>query len=539
MNKNLRYRGLAILVVILASAYLIIGIPKSKDELLSNIRNNIRLGLDLKGGSHLVCQIQVQDAFKAEANATIERLKEPMAKAAIVYQTAETNDPQTINDAEKIEITIKGVPLDKTGEFRRIVADNAPSWTLTGINSTDYRLNLKPTEAISLRRDTVQRAIDTIEKRINGLGLAEASVQQRGRAEADSEVMIQMPGVDDPARVKDLLKTAAVLELAAVINGPHANQAAALQANGGFLPLNARLVQSAGRGGESPDSWYVLSRTPVVTGRDLRNARPSRDEFGRWETDFTLSQEAARRFGTYTETNVGNRMAIVLDGRVRSAPTIQSRIDDSGRITGAGTEAEAADLALVLKSGSLPAGLSYLQETTVGPSLGADSIRQGFIAGLVGLAAVVFVMLAYYKGAGVNATLALILNAVMLIAAVSYFEAVLTLPGIAGVILTIGMAVDSNVLIFERIREELRAGKAVAAGIDAGFGRALLTIIDTHVTTVVSCAFLFIFGSGPVKGFAVTLVIGLIANLFTAVFVSRAIFDWSLERNPQMESLSI
>ncbi len=539
MNTNLRYKGLAILAVILACVYLIIGIPKSKDELSANLRNNIKLGLDLKGGSHLVCQIQVQDAFKAEANATIERMKEPMAKAGIAYQSAEINDPQTLNDAEKIEITIKGVPIDKTGAFRQIAADQATSWTLTGINATDYRLNLKATEAISLRRDTVQRAIDTIEKRINSLGLAEASVQQRGRAEADSEVMVQMPGVDDPARVKDLISKAAVLKLAAVVNGPHAGQAAALQANGGFLPLNATMVQSAGRNGESPDSWYVVSKTPVVTGRDLRNARPSRDEMGRWETDFTLSQEAARRFGAYTEANVNNRMAIILDERVRSAPTIQSRIDDSGRITGAGTEAEASDLALILKSGSLPAGLKYLQETTVGPSLGADSIRQGFIAGIAGLIAVVAVMLLYYKGAGVNATLALILNAVMLIAAVSYFGAVLTLPGIAGVILTIGMAVDSNVLIFERIREELRTGKSIAAAIDAGFGRALLTIIDTHVTTVVSCAFLFIFGSGPVKGFAVTLVIGLIANLFTAVFVSRTMFDWSVERNPGMQSLSI
>lgn len=539
MKTNLRYKGLAILAVILACVYLIIGIPKSKDELVANLRSNIKLGLDLKGGSHLICQIQVQDAFKAEADAVSDRLKEPMAKAGIVYQSIEISEPQTLADAEKIEITVKGVPVDKTSEFRRIVTDNAPAWSLTGINATDYRLNLKATEAINLRRDTVQRAIGTIEKRINSLGLAEASVQQRGRAEADSEVMIQMPGVDDPARVKDLLKTAAVLELAAVVNGPHANRAAALDANGGFLPLNARLVEAAGRGGEATGSFYVLSKRPVVTGRDLRNARPSRDEMGRWETDFTLSQEAARRFGTYTESNVGNRMAIILDSKVLSAPTIQSRIDDSGRITGSGTENEAADLALVLKSGSLPAGLKYLQETTVGPSLGADSIRAGLMAGLVGLAAVIIVMLLYYRGAGVNATLALILNAVMLIAAVSYFEAVLTLPGIAGVILTIGMAVDSNVLIFERIREELHGGKGVAAAIDAGFGRALLTIIDTHVTTVVSCAFLFIFGSGPVKGFAVTLVIGLIANLFTAVFVSRTLFDWSLERNPRMESLSI
>ncbi len=539
MSKNLRYKALIILAVILGCVYLIAGLPKSKDELMANLRNNIKLGLDLKGGSHLICQIQVQDAFKAEANATIERLKPALTKAGVAYGSMETNDPRTLADAEKIEIYIKGVPIDKTGPFRQAVTDNATQWTLSGVNATDYRLNVKTTEAIQLRKDTVQRAIDTIEKRINGLGLAESTVQQRGRAEADSEVMVQMPGVDDPARVKQLLSTAAVLELAEVKSGPHASREAAMQSGGGMLPLNSRLVPASGRGGEASGSYYVVSRIPVVTGRDLRNARPSRDEFGKWETDFTLSQEAARRFGQYTESNVGNRMAIILDGQVRTAPTIQSRIDDSGRITGAGTEAEAADLSLVLKSGSLPAGLKYLQETTVGPSLGADSIRQGFQAGAAGLIAVVLVMLLYYKGAGVNATAALLLNALILIAAVVYFDAVLTLPGIAGVILTIGMAVDSNVLIFELIREELRGGKGIAAAIDAGFGRAFLTIIDTHVTTVVSCAFLFIFGSGPVKGFAVTLVIGLVANLFTAVWVSRVLFDWSIERNPRMESLSI
>jgi len=277
----------------------------------------------------------------------------------------------------------------------------------------------------------------------------------------------------------------------------------------------------------------------VVTGRDVRIARASRDEFGKWETDFTLSQDAARRFGRYTEANVGNRLAIVLDGKVRSAPSIQSRIDDSGRITGAASQQEASDLAIVLKAGSLPAGIVYLEERTVGPSLGADSIHQGFVAGISGLIGVIIMMLVYYKKAGINATLALTLNALILLAVLSYFEAVLTLPGIAGIILTVGMAVDSNVLIFERIREELQVGKAIPAAVDTGFGKAFLTIIDTNVTTVVSCAFLFIFGTGPVKGFAITLTIGLVANVFTAVFVSKTLFDVSLARNPRMAKLSI
>jgi preprotein translocase subunit SecD len=539
MYRSLKYRALFIVAVTLASLYFVIGLPRSKEQLIANFRQNIKLGLDLRGGSHLVVQVQVQDAFKAEADQAIERLKEELTKRGISYSSIERNDPQTLEDADKIQIDIKGVPIDSTGPLRQAVLDLLPQWNLSAVNATDYRLNIKPTEALTIRNETVVRAINTIEKRINALGLTEPTVQQRGRTDAEAEIIIQMPGVDDPARVKQILQTAAVLEISEVKDGPFPSQEAVLSRHGGVLPLNTRLVRSVPVRGESGESWYLVARTPVITGRDIRNARASRDEFGRWETDFTLSQEAARRFGRFTEANVGNRLAIILDGMVRSAPTIQSRIDDSGRITGAGSEQEASDLALVLRAGSLPAGLVYLQESTVGPSLGADSIRQGFIAGIVGLIAVIAVMLLYYRMAGVNATIALILNAVILIGVLAYFEAVLTLPGIAGIILTVGMAVDSNVLIFERIKEELAGGKVIPAAIDTGFNRAFLTIIDTHVTTVVSCAFLFIFGSGPVKGFAVTLVIGLLANLFTAVFVSRTLFQWSLVRNPQMERLSI
>jgi len=539
MYKNLKYKAAFIALVTLGCFYLVIGLPKSKEELLANFRKNIRLGLDLRGGSHLVLQVQVQDAFKAESDLLIENLKERLTGAGISYSSIDRNDPKSLEEAERIQVNVKGVPLDKTGPFRTLINDNFPTWVLTAENATDYRLGLRPSESLALRRETVIRSINTIEKRINALGLTEPTVQQRGRTDAESEIIVQMPGVDDPARVKQILQTTAMLELTEVKDGPFPSRESALSKHGGVLPLNTRLVKATNRPGETGEAWYLLARTPVVTGRDLRNARPSRDEFGKWETDFTLSQDAARRFGRFTESNIGNRLAIVLDNQVRSAPTIQNRIEDNGRITGASNEQDAADLALVLRAGSLPAGIVYLQETTVGPSLGADSIREGLIAGIVGLIAVVTVMLVYYRSAGVNATLALILNAVVLVGALSYFEAVLTLPGIAGIVLTIGMAVDSNVLIFERIREELASGKAIPAAVDAGFSRAFLTIIDTHVTTVVSCAFLFIFGSGPVKGFAVTLVIGLIANVFTAVFVSRFMFDFHLMRNPQMKSLSI
>jgi preprotein translocase subunit SecD len=384
----------------------------------------------------------------------------------------------------------------------------------------------------------VLQTMNTIEKKINGLGLAESAVQQRGRAETDAEILVQLPGVDDPARIKDILRTAAMLELFKVIDGPFASREEALGKNGGILPLNSQILKAASRGG-GQEGWYILERTPVITGRDLRDAHAQQGEVGRWETNFVVTQDAAHRFERFTETNIGNRLAIVLDKIVLSAPVIQNKISNNGRITGAANHEEASDLALNLRAGSLPASVIYLEERSVGPALGADSIRDGIYASIAGIVAVIVVMLIYYKRSGVNATLALVLNAIILIAALSYFDATLTLPGIAGVILTIGMAVDSNVLIFERIREELRAGKAVVAAVDTGFSRAFLTIIDTHVTTVVSCAFLFIFGTTAVKGFAVTLVIGLIANLFTAVFVSKAIFDWELSGRRQLEALSI
>jgi len=289
-----------------------------------------------------------------------------------------------------------------------------------------------------------------------------------------------------------------------------------------------------------PGEFWILSRTPVITGRDLRDARPQQGQMGGWETAFVVAQgDAMRRFERFTGSHIGDRLAIVLDNFVMSAPSIKGKISDNGVIEGLSSHEEAADLALNLRAGSLPAGIEVLQEWTVGPSLGSDSIKEGMAAGAAGVISVIIVMLVYYRRSGINATLALVLNAVILIAALSYFNATLTLPGIAGVILTIGMAVDSNVLIFERIREELRAGKAVVAAVDAGFKKAFLTIIDTHVTTVVSCAILFLFGTGPVQGFAVTLVIGLIANVFTAVFVSRTIFDWELGMQKRAVTLSI
>ncbi len=538
MKTNVKARTITIVLTILVCLYGIFGFPKSKADLVKNFEDNIRLGLDLKGGSHLVLQVQVQDAVKADADQTMERLKEDLKKQNITWVSMDRNDPQTIQGADDVEISIKGVPSTQSGAFRSLVSERYPTYLATAVNSTDYMLRLKPSDLVELKADTVKRAIDTISNRIDQLGLAEKSVQQYGQAGADYEILVEMPGVDDPARVRQLINTAAVLEIDSVMDGPFASKDAALAQHGGVLPLGSKLVQSLPRGGQVGD-WYLVSKSPVVAGREMRNAHPGQDEFQKWETAFTLSPDGGKRFGRYTEANIGNKLAVVMDNQIVSVATIQSKIEDSGRITGLSSEQEAEDLSRYLRSGSLPAGVQYLDERTIGPSLGADSIHEGMMAGIAGLIAVIAVMLVYYRRSGVNAVLALVLNTVILLAAVSYFHAVLTLPGIAGVILTIGMAVDSNVLIFERIREELRGGKSVVASVDAGFNKAWWTIVDTHVTTMVSCAFLFLFGEGPVQGFAVTLLIGLLANMFTAVFVSRTIFDYELAGHRSMEALSI
>ncbi|MGA2038036.1 MAG: protein translocase subunit SecD [Bryobacteraceae bacterium] len=542
MTQNLKWRTVVIVVTILLCIFGIIGFPKSKTDLVQNLKDNIRLGLDLKGGSQLVEVVHVEDAVKSDADQVMEHLKADMAKQNIGFSSMDRSDPPqptTVADADNIVITVKGVPETSSSAFRSLVNQGYSAYVLTVVNATDYSMRMKPSDLIALKRDTVQRTIDTISNRINELGVAESSVQQYGAAGAAYEVLVQLPGVDDPARVRELIGTAAVLEIDEVKDGPFPSREAALAQKGGVLPLNSKLAKSLPRGAAAGEEWFLLGRPAVVMGSEMRNAHASQDEYRKWETSFTLSPDGGRRFGMFTEKNIGNKLAVVLDNQIVSVATIQAKIEDSGRITNLGTQEEADNLARYLRSGSLPASVQAAEERSVGPSLGADSIREGMQAAIAGLIAVVVVMLLYYKRSGVNAVLALLLNTVILLAAISYFHAALTLPGIAGVILTIGMAVDSNVLIFERIREELRAGKAVVAAVENGFNKAWWTIVDTHVTTIVSCAFLFLFGEGPVKGFAVTLTIGLAANVFTAVFVSKTIFSYELSGRHRMETLSI
>ena len=373
------------------------------------------------------------------------------------------------------------------------------------------------------QREVVEQTRQVLERRMNAYGLAEIPIQPYGSR--GNELLVQLPGVNDSSRLRTLVQSRAVLEWYAVAGGPYASRADAMEQHGGVLPFDSQLF------GARPDAdgrqeWYLVSGRPVIRGADLRNARVAPGNTEGPVTLFSLSQDAAARFERFTRANINKRSAIVLDQQILSAPVIEDAIRDSGQIRGARNLQEAEDLALNLRSGALPAAIEVIQERTVEASLGADSIRDGIRAGAIGLAAVVAFLLLYYRGAGANATLALALNGLLLIAALTCFDAVLTLPGIAGAVLTIGMAVDSNVLIFERIREEIRAGRSPAAALTNGFSKAFATLVDTHVTTVISCAFLFFFGTPAVQGFAVTLVIGLVTNLFTSVFVSRVTVDW-------------
>jgi preprotein translocase subunit SecD len=529
-NHSIRNRTILILIVVLSCLFGIIGFPANVQQLRQNIANRIKLGLDLAGGTHLVLQVEVNDAVNVTTGLALQRLQDDMKTKNIPYAS--------IQKVDMTHILIKGVPEARTGDLDAIVRDGFSGWTLQQVpgDATAHELAMRTTEAANVRNEAFTQARQTIYRRINALGVTEPEVADYGQG--DFELVVQLPGVNDPTHVKDVIQQTAMLELKIVQDGPYPSQAAALAAHGGVLPPNTQLLQGTAENGGG-EVWYVVNSIAAVTGRDLSGAEPSQDENGRPDIEFTLTRDGAARFAQVTQQNVGKQLAIVLDGHIASAPVIQTQISDRGRITGSFTIQQASDLALTLRSGALPASIKYLQEETIGPSLGADSIRHGVIACIVGFLAVIGFMLVYYKEAGINADVALTLNLLILIAALAYFGAVLTLPGIAGVILTVGMGVDSNVLVFERIREEIRLGKSVPAAVAGGFQQAFRTILDTHVTTVVSAAILFTFGTGPIRGFAVTLTIGLIANIFTSVFVSRVIFDYHLAHRVRDAELSI
>jgi len=535
MGKNTATKTAFIIAVLLVFCYGIVGIPHG--GLKESIARRINLGLDLKGGIHLVLEVHVNEAIASAVDRDAARLQTDLQAAGMSGVSAGRTDAAKPNT-----IVVSGIPSGKMSDARGVFNGvNYNTYDVSTNADGSATLTMKESAARDLANRTLETSIETIRERVDKLGVTEPVIQKYGLG--DNQILVELPGLSDPGRVEDIIQSTAKLEIHAVVGGPFGSEQEALQSTGGVVPADSVLMHGSSSAG-APDQVWLLKRVSEVEGTDFRDAQPSTDQNGRPNITFTLTTEAGDRFYKYTSEHSSTSsspgsMAIVLDNKVREVASINSAIRDRGEIEGGFTKQQAQDLSLMLRTGALPATISFLETRTVGPSLGAASIRQGIVAAVVGLLAVMAFMLIYYRGAGINACLALILNLVILLGFMGFAGSVLTLPGIAGVILTIGMGVDSNVLIFERIREELRAGKSAAMAVQQGFAHAWITIIDTHVTTIVSALILFLFGTGPVRGFAVTLAFGLLANLFTAVYVSRVIFDAHLRNKERGAEVSI
>jgi preprotein translocase subunit SecD len=566
-NTGLLIRTGIIVAITLVGIYLVFGprrTPTSADFTWSgikqNLAGNINLGLDLKGGSHLVMRVKTEEYLKrltenneAAAVLAVKDAKDesgaPLgltAEGSTVTQNGDYSVTLSVADGSKLQAAIDAVK--KKVDFA--------SWSeSTSGNSVTWSLS-KQLQA-KMKEQATEQALKIIDSRINAFGVKEPTLQRQGSSDS-GQILLQMPGVENPERVKALVGETSRLELMKIVSPPNPSpvqtyptREAALATIGGKESDTRKVLPYAERddaakpnqnpADKKPTQFVVVESPAVVDGSELRDAGAIQGKAGGsdFQIMFSFKPAGAQKFGEWTGKNIGNYMAVVLNDEVKSAAYIKSQIFDSGEISGRFTKTAADDLALTLKSGALPAAIEYQEERTVGPSLGADSIRAGVTASIGGLVFVVLFMLFYYRGSGVNAVVALALNMLLTIAALIVFGSTLTLPGIAGIILGIGMAVDSNVLIFERIREELRAGFSVPESISLGFDRAFVTIIDTHITTIISSVILYMTGSGPIKGFAVTLILGLLINLFTAVFVSRTIFKWEFYFKPQRETMSI
>ena len=491
-------------------------------------QEKIKLGLDLKGGIHLVLQVVTDDALNATIDDGVQAARQQMSGKGIQFAAAQRVDATTFD--------ITGVEPARVKDVRDILKDyfRSPEWEVREPGESRFVVRMTESYVNSVRDRTVKESIKTLERRVNQLGVAEPVIAQHG-AKGD-QILVQLPGVSDVEQAKRIMKTTAQLSLKLVEDSASSRETL-LEKTQGNVPENMEVVTGQGSEPGRPE-FYLVRREAVITGRDMKNARAGVDENNQPDVQFTLNPAGTEKFKRETGRNIGRRLAIILDGSVASAPTIQSQIGGEGHITGRFTSQEADELSKVLRAGALPATLRSLQEITVGPSLGRDSIRQGIIAASAAMAFITAFMLVYYRLSGVNAVVALLANLVILLGAMAYSGATLTLPGIAGIILTVGVGVDTNVLVFERIREELRNGKTVRAAVNNGFERVWITILDTHATALIAAAFLFQFGTGPIKGFAVTLVMGLIANVFASYFVSKFLFEWVLGKR-QVATLSI
>ena len=544
MKKDLKSKIALIIAVLVVFLYGIFGVPSglSGTDLATALTKRIHLGLDLRGGAHLILQVEVKEAVKAETDNTVQRLQQDLKAANLGFSQVFKPDPLKANETGRPDfIEINGVSPNNSSAVSSLLDQKySNEYDISDNGSGTFTLTMKPQVERDLDAKTLQQAIEVIEDRVNSLGVTEPLIQEYNLGA--NQILVELPGVQNLDRIKAMIQSTARLEIHAVDGDPNGypNEQAAIAAMGGTISPEDELVHGSGSTSDTTDQVYILKRVSVVAGSDFRSAQPSTNpNTGQRTVDFTLTDEAGNRFWDFTSNNVGKSMAVVMGGRVREVAVIRSGIRDQGEIEGSFSQQEVMDLSKLLRTGALPASLVYLEQQRVGASLGADSIREGVEAAIAGVLLVWVFMLVYYRGSGINADLALFLNLVILLGFMGYSGATLTLPGIAGVILTIGMGVDSNVLIFERIREEIRAGKAAAAAVDQGFAHAWVTIVDTHVTTIVSAAILFLFGTGPVKGFAVTLTFGLLANLFTAVYVSRVIFEAHLNRLKPGEMVSI
>jgi SecD/SecF fusion protein len=474
----------------------------------------INLGLDLQGGMHLVLRVESEAALKNEMVRTKENLRRRFVDDRVIVGT------MTV-DKHRIIIPVSASAM----ESAIATVEDYSERLLIERKADTIVVSMREDEVRRLGDMSVRQALETIRNRVDEFGVAEPVIQREG----EERLLIQLPGVENPERVIELLGRTAQLSFHIALEGPAIEEQILAKYNRN-IPRNAFLAPLRGEKEGGRQLYYLLEKEAKVTGADLTDARLGRDQYGSPSIDFQLSRAGGLEFRNLTQANLQKQLAIVLDGTVESAPVIQSVISTSGTITGRFTVQEAEDLAIVLRSGALPAPVRIIEQRTVGPTLGIESIQYGLRAALISLALVALFMIVYYHVAGFLANLALLLNIVGLLAFMSYFRATLTLPGIGGIILTIGMAVDANVLVFERIREELQKKKTVRSAIDAGYSKALLTILDANITTLITAVVLFQFGTGPVKGFAITLSVGIIISMFTALFVTRSIFDLLTER---------
>lgn len=530
MRKRIRGRIILLAIATLVTGYYIVPSVAPVGSLPSPYYfgprvERVNLGLDLQGGMHLVLEVQGEKAVEGSTERLLEEARRLLDKEKIGVARLVREGPSAI--------VLKVAKAEERDKAQRILGELATLDRIPGATPDELRLTLQSREAKRIEELALRQSLETIRNRVDQFGVTEPHIVPEG----DRRIVVQLPGIRDPQRAINIIGKTALLELKVVDTSldPETVEQGKVSLPPDLQLLYLREMDEDKRQVKRP---IIVQRRPIVTGASLTDARVQPSDEGGWAVGFNLDRQGARVFGEFTGANKGRYLAIVLDDTVYSAPVIKSRIEDRGQIEGNFTAESARDLAIVLRAGALPAPVKIIANLTVGPSLGQDSIQKGVRAAILAGVLVILLMAVYYKLSGTIADFALMLNLIMLVGILVAIRATLTLPGIAGIALGIGMAVDSNVLILERIREELKLGKTVRSAIDAGYDKAFVTIVDSHVTTLITAAALFLFGTGPVKGFAVTLSLGVAINLFSALVGTRVVYDWMTSRR-ELKRLSI